>query len=196
MSAASVASKSMNLGVSCLARAQNIQHQAARLNQDSEVMLPEWLDLAHRVAPALILKARECLTTALSIMAEKNGTIVNLELSCRLNLAFLAFGKGDENEALCHLCQLKAWRKRRELRRKIVLASPPVWVFLLLSLHRPSLKNPRVCADCDFYICGPHVAVLRLCAERICWPFFANQWSSTQLAAATQAPTRFLVRHP
>jgi hypothetical protein len=105
MSAASVASKSMNLGVSCLARAQNIQHQAARLNQDSEVMLPEWLDLAHRVAPALILKARECLTTALSIMAEKNGTIVNLELSCRLNLAFLAFGKGDENEALCHLCQ-------------------------------------------------------------------------------------------
>jgi hypothetical protein len=66
---------------------------------------------------------------------------------------------GARHKDVCHL--LKAWRKRRELRRKIVLASPPVWVFLLLSLHRPSLKNPRVCADCDFYICGP------LCSDSV-----------------------------
>jgi hypothetical protein len=45
---------------------------------ETSVVRAEWLDLAHRVAPALILKARECLTTALSIMAEKNGTIVEL----------------------------------------------------------------------------------------------------------------------
>jgi tetratricopeptide (TPR) repeat protein len=68
---------------------------------------------------------------------------------------------GARHKDVCHL--LKAWRKRRELRREIVLASPPIWFFLLLYLHRPSLRTlGSVLSETSIFV-GP----LLLCSDSV-----------------------------
>ena len=65
--------------------------------------LSHGLDLENPVAPDLMPKVKELFTTALSITIAYG--VLNLEVSCLVNLALVAFEMGDEKDALSFLSQ-------------------------------------------------------------------------------------------
>ena len=81
----------VNLGRSRLAQAREMRQAIQRL------------DLANLIAPDLMPKVKEMFTTALSIT--KTYGVFNLQVSCLVNLALVAFEMDDEKDAISYLSQ-------------------------------------------------------------------------------------------